>query len=130
MNFFKKLRDVFNPRPAPTSNVTPSTAQQRPGIGDYKSVYALQSDAAPGWDTIDRALAPLYGETDPWHWGTAIKHAMGGPDPIDGISAYSSNAAGVTHLHFCTYGFTSHYYDEEALGNAFSGYGFELTFRL
>lgn len=33
-------------------------------------------------------------------------------------------------MHFCTYGFTSLYYDEEALGKAFSGYGFELTFRL
>ena len=45
------------------------------------------------------------------HWGTIIKAMLGGPDPIDGISAYESNAAPIPHLHFCSYGFTSLYYE-------------------
>lgn len=55
---------------------------------------------------------------------------LGGPDPLDGISAYQSKSGGIDHLHFCSYGLTSLYYDEEAVGGDFSRFGFELTFRL
>jgi hypothetical protein len=55
---------------------------------------------------------------------------VGGPDPIDGISMYQSNAGGTSHLHFCTYGYTELYYNEEAVGKDCSGFGFEMTFRL
>ena len=55
---------------------------------------------------------------------------LGGPDPIDGISAYESRAGAVDHLHFCTYGYTELYYNEAALGKDFSRFGFEMTFRL
>ncbi|WP_300074505.1 suppressor of fused domain protein [uncultured Ruegeria sp.] len=34
------------------------------------------------------------------------------------------------HLHFVSYGLSNLYYDEEAVGGEFSGWGFELTFRL
>jgi len=99
-------------------------------LDDYKAAYAGRDDAAPGWDAITAALAKLYGDQEPKHWGTAIKHMPGGPDPIDGISAYRSEAGGTPHLHFCTYGFSNLYYDEEAVGKDFSRFGFELTFRL
>lgn len=86
--------------------------------------------AAPGWDAIVSSLSKVYGEQNPWHWGTLIKAIFGGPDPIDGISAYQSNASGTPHFHFCSFGFTSLYYDEESVGKEFSRFGFELTFRL
>ena len=97
-------------------------------ITEYRALFADQ-DAAPGWDAIDGALAGLYGEQQPMHWGTVIKAMLGGPDPIDGISAYESDA-GTPHFHFCSYGFSSLYYDEAAVGKDFSRFGFELTFRL
>ena len=97
-------------------------------ITEYQACYA-DTDAAPGWDAIDDALARLYGEQPPMHWGTVIKAMLGGPDPIDGISAYESGA-GAPHFHFCSYGFSSLYYDEAAVGKDFSRFGFELTFRL
>lgn len=53
-----------------------------------------------GWDAIDTAFNELYGEQEPKHYGTAIPYALGGPDPLDGISAYiveHSNAS----LAFC-----------------------------
>ncbi len=34
------------------------------------------------------------------------------------------------HLHFVTFGYTSLYYDEQAVGGDFSRFGFEMTFRL
>jgi hypothetical protein len=42
--------------------------------------------AAPGWDAIDAALDSLYGGREPLHYGTIVRFAAGGPDPLDGIS--------------------------------------------
>jgi hypothetical protein len=99
-------------------------------IAEYQRLYGGQDDAAPGWDAIDARLRVVYGDQEPKHWGTIIKFMMGGPDPIDGISAYECRDGGVPHLHFCTYGYSSLYYDEESVGGEFSQWGFEMTFRL
>ena len=66
----------------------------------------------------------------PRHWGTLHKAMLGGPDPIDGISAYESNAGGISHLHYCTYGYSELYYNEDTVGKDSSRFGFEMTFRL
>lgn len=81
-----------------------------------------------GWDAIDQAMQQLYGEQEPKHYGTAIPYMLGGPDPLDGISAYAVDTP-MPHWHFVTYGF-SELYDKEAEDTSRSGYGFELTFRL
>jgi len=99
-------------------------------LAEYKQQYGNRDDAAPGWDAIDSRLKEVYGSQEPKHWGTVIKHMLGGPDPIDGISAYQCADGGMCHLHFVTYGYTSLYYDEEAVGGEFSRFGFEMTFRL
>lgn len=98
-------------------------------IRQYRELYA-ESNAVPGWDAIDSRLKEVYGSQEPRHWGTVLKAMLGGPDPIDGISAYESQAGGINHLHFCTYGYSELYYNEEAVGKDFSGFGFEMTFRL
>ncbi len=64
-----------------------------------------QIDDTPGWDAIDAALQPIYGGREPYHVGTVIPFALGGPDPIHGISAYK-NTEPAHHLHFVTYGFS------------------------
>lgn len=99
-------------------------------LEEYKRLYGEQHDAAPGWDAIDSRLDEVYRGQDPKHWGTIIKQMFGGPDPIDGISAYQCSDGEIDHLHFITYGYTSLYYDEESVGGDFSGFGFEMTFRL
>jgi hypothetical protein len=99
-------------------------------LAEYKRRYGGDDTAAPGWDAITERLDDVYRGQEPKHWGTVIKHMLGGPDPIDGISAYECRDGDRDHLHFCTYGFTSLYYDEEAVGGEFSRFGFELTFRL
>lgn len=63
-------------------------------------------DNAPGWDAIDDALLKLYGEQEPKHYGALIPYALGGPDPLNGISAYVSNTP-MPHWHMVTYGLAS-----------------------
>lgn len=85
-------------------------------------------DSAPGWEAIDAALRPLYADQEPLHWAPTIHAALGGPDPLDGISAYS-RLEPFPHWHFITYGF-SDLYVKEGPDADISGFGFELTFRL
>ncbi|MGW8824015.1 suppressor of fused domain protein [Paenibacillus lautus] len=85
-------------------------------------------DNAPGWEAIDEALLKLYGEQEPKHYGALIPYALGGPDPLNGISAYVLDTP-MPHWHMVTYGF-SELYDKESDHLEESGYGFELTLRL
>lgn len=81
-----------------------------------------------GWKAIDSRVEPLYPGQEPRHWGTLIRYCLGGPDPLDGISAYRAEDP-VPHWHFVTYGF-SELYAKESDDPAVSGFGFELTMRL
>lgn len=85
-------------------------------------------DAAPGWDAINAALAPIYGDQEPKHYGTVLPAMLGGNDPLHGISVYHREGP-VPHFHYVTYGF-SNLFGEEQESNEYSGFGFELTFRL
>lgn len=98
-------------------------------LEEYRSKYS-STDGAPGWDAIDERLSMVYASQKPHHWAATPHYALGGEDPLEGISIYQSNASGFTHLHFVTYGFSALYYDEEQLGKEFSKFGFELTLRL
>lgn len=85
-------------------------------------------DAAPGWDAITAATDRLYPAQEPRHVGTLVPWALGGPDPLTGISAWKRTGP-VPHWHYLTYGF-SELYEKESDDPEISGYGFELTFRL
>jgi hypothetical protein len=84
--------------------------------------------SAPGWDAIDAALRPIYGDREPLHYGTIIKRFMGGPDPLDGISVYK-NLEPRPHWHYISYGLTE-LYQKESKEMDVSGFGYEFTFRL
>ena len=81
----------------------------------------------PGWDAINAALKPLYGNQEPQHFGPVLHYRIGGKDPLDGISVYAAQSP--MHWHYVTYGF-SELYAKELDDADVSGYGFELTFRL
>lgn len=97
-------------------------------LEEYKEKYT--ADDAPGWLAIDEALEKLYPNQKPKHWAATPHYAVGGKDPIDGISFYEAYHEGELYYHFVTYGFSNLYYDEESVGKEFSKFGFELTFRL
>lgn len=93
------------------------------------STDADDTDApSPGWDAISARLDQLYPGQEPKHFGTLISHMLGGPDPLDGISAWRRTDP-VPHWHFVTYGL-SELYAKESDDPQVSGYGFELSFRL
>jgi suppressor of fused-like protein len=94
-----------------------------------QEIYTMaeENDGSPGWDAIDEALRPIYGDREPYHVGTTVPFALGGPDPIHGISAYK-NIEPRPHWHFVTYGL-SELWGKESTDPDVSGFGFELTFR-
>ena len=87
----------------------------------------MSENEAPGWDAITAAAARVHGKQQPLHWAPQLPAALGGPDPLNGISVY--RADGPAHWHYVTYGF-SELYAKESDDTAVSGFGFELTFRL
>jgi len=97
-------------------------------LDEYKNKYT--EDDAPGWLAIDEALEKIYSSQKPKHWVATPHYAVGGTDPIDGISIYEAYENGEKYYHFVTYGFSNLYYDEAFVGEDYSRFGFELTFRL
>jgi len=80
-----------------------------------------------GSEDLEARLAALYPGQAPKHWGTVMRYADGGPDPLDGVSAYRSKAS--DHWHYVSFGFSE--LSEKRSNHAdVSGWGFELTFRL
>ncbi len=98
-------------------------------LEEYKKIYS-DDDAAPGWDAIDAAVEKLYPDQEPKHYAATPHYAMGGENPLDGVSIYQALYQGEDYFHIVTYGFSELYYAEEALGGEYSKFGFELTFRI
>ena len=100
----------------------------RRAFGSREPASETGNDATPGWDALSRHLDALYGGVEPQHWGTIVRWRLGGPDPLDGVSAYDS-AGPPRHWHYASYGL-SDLYEKELEDPARSGWGLELTFRL
>ena len=82
--------------------------------------------AAPGWDAITKLCDKVYpNQENPKHYGTLISWALGGKDPLEGISIYD----GGDYWHFITYGL-SELYEKISDEKEVSGYGMEFTFKL
>lgn len=79
-----------------------------------------------GWDAITAAFDRMYpGQDNPIHFGTLIPWRLGGPDPLQGVSAYD----GGDYFHLVTYGL-SDLYEKEGSDPEYSGYGLEFTLKL
>ena len=58
-----------------------------------------ESPEPVGWDAIDAAFDKMYpGQDNPIHFGTLIPWRLGGPDPLQGVSAYD----GGDYFHLVT----------------------------
>ena len=79
-----------------------------------------------GFDAITETFEKIYPEQkEPLHYRPIICYELGGEYPLDGISVYRGNG----YYHFVTYGF-SELYEKEFDNKEYSGFGFELTFKL
>jgi suppressor of fused-like protein len=99
----------------------------RPGRLDT-SLESSQPPEAVGWLAIDAHLDTKYGGAVPVHWGTILQWRLGGPDPLDGVSAYD-HAGPPRHWHYVSYGL-SELFEKESADPEVSGWGLELTFRV
>jgi hypothetical protein len=79
------------------------------------------------WEAIQAKLSAVYGGQEPKHWGTIMRYSEGGPDPLDGISAYKADDP--PHWHYVSFGF-SEVGQKTSENKNVSGWGFELSFRL
>lgn len=95
----------------------------------YKKLAEEQEDFAPGWDAIDEVFDRLYPNQRPAHYGTDLHNRaiFGGNQYLDGYSIYESLNG---YKHIVTYGFSELYVNEEAFGNEWSGWGYEMTIKL
>ena len=81
---------------------------------------------APGWDAIDELCNKVYpNQKNPKHYSALVSMAIGGNDPLQGISVYDAG----DYWHFITYGL-SELYEKESEIKEVSGYGMEFTFKL
>ncbi len=96
-------------------------------LDTYKKIFSEED--AVGWDAIDEVVDALYPNQEPTHYAPDLPASLGGDSYLDGISVYQSDKQ-EPHFHFVTYGFSNLYYDEKSAGGDYSGFGFELTFRL
>ena len=79
-----------------------------------------------GWDAITAEFERIYPDQKaPIHYGTIVPYELGGNDPLNGISIYD----GGDFWHFVTYGL-SELYEKESQDKEWSGFGYELTFKL
>ncbi len=78
-----------------------------------------------GFDAIEKRFKKIYPKQEEIHFHAAISSRLGGEDPLDGISIFRGDG----YYHFVTFGF-SELYEKETDNMEYSGYGFELTFKL
>lgn len=134
MGLFDKLRgkDADRANTTPTAYETGAThrpAEPEEATGFTTGALPGEDEEAPGWDAITEALDGLYPrQPEPAHFAAAVPMALGGNDPLVGISAYRALDP-VPHWHYVTYGYTE-LYDNETPDEEDSGFGFEMTFRL
>lgn len=78
-----------------------------------------------GFDAITETFRKIYPSELDLDFGTIISYRLGGKDPLDRIRIYRGNG----YYHFVTYGF-SELYEKESDDKEYSGFGFEITFKL
>jgi hypothetical protein len=128
---------AYRSRPQPSDRRNLPSTESTPTLGpDFRHDFShepagsdlpITSDA-PGWDAIDARLTDLYPGVEPKHYGTLHRLALGGPDPLDGISFYPRDEP-MPHWHIIGYGMSELYAKETDNPNE-SGWGFEFTFRV
>lgn len=98
-------------------------------LEEFKEKGKNDEEWAPGWEAIDSVFDTLYPQQEPAHFATNMvsRAVFGGNNFLDGYSVYTSPNG---YKHIVTYGMTVLYYDEEAFGKEWNGWGYEMTIKL
>jgi hypothetical protein len=90
----------------------------------YKERFT--EEEAVGWDALETHIQKTYPEQVPQLFGNEVPYVLGGGSPLDGISVYEQ----ADHWHLLGFGCSELYYNEKSASEAFSKFGFELSFRV
>lgn len=98
-------------------------------IKEYLHRAKNDDNFTPGWEAIDKAFESVYQQQKPRHYATNLKTRanLGGDQYLDGYSIYVSPNS---YFHIVTYGMSELYANEESFGGAWSGWGYEMTFKI
>ncbi len=98
-------------------------------LEEYKQQIEKNPDYSPGWEAIESCFSAIYGDQKPRHYATnlASRANLGGDQYLDGYSIYTSMNE---YQHIVTYGMSELYANEESFGGEWSGWGYEMTFKL
>lgn len=103
--------------------------KKRPDSLSQNAPSAKNEAPAHGWDAITEAFEALYpGQTNPVHRAPLVYRMNDISDnaaAFDGISTYDAG----DYWHFVTYGLTE-LYSKRNNDSEYSGFGYELTFKL
>lgn len=94
---------------------------------EYISKMQEDENWTPGWDAIEEEFDRFGQKID--HYMTTLKSRVmfGGNEWLDGYSIYADKNG---YLHFVTFGMSELYANEKAFGKEYSGWGYEMTFRV
>ena len=93
-------------------------------LEEYKQQY--KQDQAVGALSIEKRLKQIYGDLEPRFYSPQVMSFQGGEEPLDGVAVYDVNG----YHHLVIYGMSHLYYSEESVGEDFSKWGFEFSFRV
>lgn len=93
-------------------------------LEEYKSQY--KKDQAVGALSIENRLKEVYSNLEARFYSPQVMSFQGGDDPIDGVAVYDNDG----YKHLISYGMSHLYYNESAVGEEYSKWGFEFTFRV
>lgn len=98
-------------------------------LEQYKQYAKENEDWTPGWEAIDSAFESIYHKQKPKHYATNLisRANLGGDQYLDGYSIYTSPHG---YFHIVTYGMSELYVNEESFDGEWSGWGYEMTFKL
>lgn len=97
-------------------------------LDEFKKRGKEDEEWAPGWDAIEEAFCEVY-PLGGYHYATnmAARAVFGGQEYLDGYTIYTSPKG---YKHIVTFGMTELYFDEEAFGGEWNGWGYEMTMKL
>ncbi len=98
-------------------------------LEEYKNKIKKNPDWSPGWEAIENSFKKIYNEQKPRHYATNLvsRANLGGDQYLDGYSIYDSEYG---YKHIVTYGMSELYSNEESFGGEWSGWGYEMTFKI
>ncbi|WP_068596843.1 suppressor of fused domain protein [Vaginella massiliensis] len=93
-------------------------------LQEYQSTF--NENQAVGALFVEHSIKELYPALTPNFYSPQVLSFQGGEDALDGVAIYKT----ADYYHLISYGMSQLYYNEEAVGQEYSKWGFEFSMRI